>query len=198
MPKRTSILLYCLAMALYAAGLLLLYGWPDNSGLFGDSFGAFTAFFTGLGFLAIAYTVRLQSQQVEMQAKELQLQREELALTRKELARSASAQETTGTTMAAQLETMRASALLAAIPILLTHEYEHVRKAHALELHLDVEALPTSVLRERLVELERADIKDLEMKCFEGNLNSIVRYREDAARLYSFLTNQSAPRSSTS
>lgn len=57
-----------------------------NEALFGDSFGALNALFSGLAFAGIIYTIQLQR-------KELQLQREELKLTRKELMRSAVAQE---------------------------------------------------------------------------------------------------------
>ncbi len=74
-----------LCVALYA-GLLIYFTWPINeislnkSGVFGDSFGALTALFSGLAFAGLIITII-------MQRDELALQREELNLTRQELKR---------------------------------------------------------------------------------------------------------------
>ncbi|MDX5362718.1 MAG: hypothetical protein LPJ91_00990 [Pseudazoarcus pumilus] len=72
---------------------LLYFTWPiselslNKSGVFGDSFGALTALFSGLAFSGMIVTVTLQR-------NELSLQRKELKENRAEFARSASAQET--------------------------------------------------------------------------------------------------------
>jgi hypothetical protein len=81
---------YTLLAAIYYLAVHKLAG--TGEGTFGDSFGAFNAYFTGLAFLGVIYTVLLQTRQVEMQAEELRLQREELKETRGELKRTADAQ----------------------------------------------------------------------------------------------------------
>ncbi len=58
----------------------------QNSGVFGDTFGAINSLFSGLAFAGLLYTIFLQS-------RELKLQREELALTRAQLTSSAKSQE---------------------------------------------------------------------------------------------------------
>jgi hypothetical protein len=75
--------------------LVLIYAWlipkffsgttPEGAGQFGDMFGAFNAFFSGLAFLGVIYTVWLQTRQVEMQSNEIRLQSEQLALQVEEL-----------------------------------------------------------------------------------------------------------------
>lgn len=68
----------------------------EQRGQWGDSFGVVVAFFSGLGFIALIWTIRqsnkqhrevLASQQEELrlQRKELELQREELTHTREEI-----------------------------------------------------------------------------------------------------------------
>lgn len=47
-------------------------------GAFGDSFGAITAWFTGMAFFAMVTTLRQQLAQLDLQRKELELQRKEL------------------------------------------------------------------------------------------------------------------------
>ena len=86
-------------IVLYIWGVLMF---PDfvskveQRGQWGDSFGVVVAFFSGLGFIALIWTIRqsnkqhrevLESQQEELrlQRKELELQREELAHTREEI-----------------------------------------------------------------------------------------------------------------
>jgi hypothetical protein len=74
------------------AGALLWLTWPisevsiNKSGIFGDSFGALTALFSGLAFAGMIVTILLQS-------RELQLQRQEISQNRTEFQRSAGAQE---------------------------------------------------------------------------------------------------------
>jgi hypothetical protein len=50
----------------------------DTRGQFGDLFGAVNAFFTGLAFAGVIYTIILQRKELEMQRKELQSSTEQL------------------------------------------------------------------------------------------------------------------------
>ncbi len=83
-----------------AAVGIVLYIWgvwmfPDfiskveKRGQWGDSFGVVVAFFSGLGFIALIWTIRQSNKQhrevLESQQEELRLQRKELELQRKEL-----------------------------------------------------------------------------------------------------------------
>lgn len=63
----------------------LIPSWND-SGVFGDTFGAINSLFSGLAFAGLLYTIILQS-------RELKLQRDELSLTREQLASSAASQK---------------------------------------------------------------------------------------------------------
>jgi len=78
---------------MYLAVLILLT-WPiselsiGKSGVFGDSFGALTALFTGLAFAGTLRTIQMQNE-------ELRLQRQEIQQNRYEFERTASAQEKT-------------------------------------------------------------------------------------------------------
>ena len=86
-------------IVLYIWGVLMFPDFVskvDQRGQWGDSFGVVVAFFSGLGFIALIWTIRqsnkqhrevLESQQEELrlQRKELELQREELTHTREEI-----------------------------------------------------------------------------------------------------------------
>lgn len=85
---------------------------PQQRGLFGDSYGALNALFSGLAFAGVIATLLLQRQ-------ELSYQREELELTRAELQRAASAQEATSETIAEQAEVMKVTAHLSGLAALL-------------------------------------------------------------------------------
>ena len=81
------------ALLVYLAtyGLFATYGrsWlstPAEAGLFGDMFGAFNAFFSGLAMFGVVGALMLQRRQNQMQSEELALQRQELADTRIEIA----------------------------------------------------------------------------------------------------------------
>jgi hypothetical protein len=68
---------------LYAAILLLAVSFGKNlsiekSGVFGDSFGALTALFSGLAFAGMMITVLLQRDELALQRQELQLTRGEM------------------------------------------------------------------------------------------------------------------------
>jgi hypothetical protein len=68
------------------ATIFFAYGFPENSGVLGDTFGIINALFSALAFALLIYSSM-------MQREELELQREELKLTREEIKKSADAQE---------------------------------------------------------------------------------------------------------
>lgn len=84
----------------------------ENSGQFGDSFGALNTLFSGLAFAGVIYAILLQKD-------ELSLQREELRLTREELKRAADTQADARNLQAAQLANEARVAELAALTALL-------------------------------------------------------------------------------
>lgn len=74
-------------VAFYAAyGLIVIgtAGTSEAAGLFGDAYGGFNAFVSGLAMLGVVTAIWLQHEQIRMQALELRLQREELQLQRAE------------------------------------------------------------------------------------------------------------------
>ena len=113
-------------LVIYAATALVYFlpTWcamsEQNAGLFGDSFGAFNAFFSGLAFLGVVAALvlqieamgqqqkqlDLQGEEIQLQRDELKTQREELKLSREELARAASAQEAQQQALGAQVTHM--------------------------------------------------------------------------------------------
>lgn len=68
----------------------------NQSGPFGDTFGAVNSLFSGLALAGIIYTIHLQK-------TELSLQRKELQYTREELKRTADAQESSGKILTEQI-----------------------------------------------------------------------------------------------
>jgi hypothetical protein len=177
-------------------GFLVFFLAPsiEKAGQFGDMFGGFSAFFTGLGFLGIAYTIflqghsiKLQSTQVEMQAEELRLQREELQRTREELARSAEAHQTSERNMHQQIAMMRYSAQLAAIPLILEPEMEHLRAAHSNEVGNRPESQPDGFFDQKIREVEARVTTNQPRQndhCLLRNLKDISKLRRDARDLY--------------
>ncbi len=103
------ILLSVITLTLLFIGYISVtfYVYPElsNRGLFGDSFGALNALFSGFAFLGIIYTIILQTQ-------ELGLQRKELELTRAELKRVAEAQEASGEALTKQVASLKITAKL--------------------------------------------------------------------------------------
>lgn len=85
-----------------------------NSGVFGDSFGALNALFSGWAFAGIIITIF-------MQREELKLQRNELSLQRVETKRLADAQE-------ASKEALRKTARLSALSALLEYNNNKVSR----------------------------------------------------------------------
>jgi hypothetical protein len=110
---------------LLALGIVVIYlvmaitiyysfeNWEDR-GVFGDSFGAVNALFSGLAFSALIYTVHLQR-------KELGLQRKELEMTRAELSRSATAQEASERALTQQAKALESAAKLNAVSSVIEH-----------------------------------------------------------------------------
>ena len=74
-----------IALFLLNMSLIWVNNDPNWRGTFGDQFGAVTAWFSGLAFAGLIYTIILQRRDLELQRNDLKLQREELALTRKEM-----------------------------------------------------------------------------------------------------------------
>ena len=66
-----------LVVALWIGCWLLTRMWEDR-GVFGDSFGAVNALFSGLAFAALVYTLQLQREDLELQRDELRQSREQL------------------------------------------------------------------------------------------------------------------------
>ncbi len=95
---------------IYLFTVRLIVGKFNVSGLFGDSFGGFTALFSGFAFVGIIYTIWQQQKQLALQMEELALQRKELELTRNELKRSAEAQEKSEKALNDQVEKLNTAA----------------------------------------------------------------------------------------
>lgn len=87
--------------------------WAE-SGQFGDMFGGLNAFFSGLAFFGVIYTIFLQRE-------ELGLQRKELELTRGELKRTAEAQEKSEKALSKQAASLKVTAKLNGLSAILQH-----------------------------------------------------------------------------
>ena len=78
------------ATILIYGGILLFLTWPidkltiSNAGVFGDSFGVLTSFFSALAFGGVAVTIAMQRDTMDMQKSELQQQKIDLDESRKE------------------------------------------------------------------------------------------------------------------
>lgn len=77
--------LYSLGIVLYG---VIAWRWldSDSAGNFGDMFGAFSAFVSGLSSIGVVIAILLQFKQMMMQQDALEIQRQELRLQRSELA----------------------------------------------------------------------------------------------------------------
>lgn len=64
--------------AVYTAGLVLLLGDWTKGAVFGESFGALNAFFSGVGLALMAVTLRLQVRELRLQRIEFRMQRREM------------------------------------------------------------------------------------------------------------------------
>lgn len=84
-------------------------------GVFGDSFGAINALFSGLAFVGLIFTIYLQKNELKLQRNELRLQRNELKENREQLRRTAAAQEKTEKLMIRQLKLSNKTAKIDAL-----------------------------------------------------------------------------------
>lgn len=80
-----ALIVYAVLAVAYGFIALKLAGGLSSAGQFGDMFGAFNAFVSGIAMLGVVAAILLQREQNRMQAEELRLQRQELAETRAEL-----------------------------------------------------------------------------------------------------------------
>jgi len=131
MSRRTLLLLcfvYCILVIAYAVITPKLFSpAPFHPADFGQMFGAFAAFFTGLGFLGVIYTVYLQTKQVENQSVEIRLQSKALEQTQQELQRATQAQATFERQLANQVHLAAISARLSATQLLIKDEVNHLK-----------------------------------------------------------------------
>ncbi|MCO8250186.1 putative phage abortive infection protein [Comamonas thiooxydans] len=78
--------IFVVVLFLIYAGVLIASTWPittysvDKAGTFGDSFGALTSLFTGLGFAGLLSTIYLQREELRLNRQELQETRSEIRL----------------------------------------------------------------------------------------------------------------------
>jgi len=79
-------------------------------GQFGDMFGAVNSLFSGLAFLGLIFTIRLQYIELKLQREELKSQHDEIQLNRIEMKRAADAQERSEKAMLDQAKYMLDSA----------------------------------------------------------------------------------------
>lgn len=126
-----------LASVIFYAAFLLGFVWSSGtfslseSGQLGDSFGILTCLFSGLAFVGMIVTIRMQSE-------ELALQRDELRMTREELSNAGRAQ-------AAQVEEMRKAAEINAmstiaqcqVQLAVNQGYLHESNAHRAAIYLE-------------------------------------------------------------
>jgi hypothetical protein len=85
MPIITAmVIVLVLWLGTWGFGTYFFDNWQER-GQFGDLFGSVNALFSGLAFLGLIYTIRLQGQELSLQREELKLQREEMAASRAEL-----------------------------------------------------------------------------------------------------------------
>ena len=101
-------------IVLYIWGVLMFPDFVskvDQRGQWGDSFGVVVAFFSGLGFIALIWTIRQSNKQhrevLANQQRELSLQRKELELQRKELTHTREEIKGQKEQLAAQNKTLR-------------------------------------------------------------------------------------------
>jgi hypothetical protein len=176
-------------VVVYAAFMPKLFGGRlDDASRFGEMFGAFNAFFGGLAFLGVVYTVWLQSEQLRTQSEELRLQREELERTRAELARAATAQERSEHALNAQLRASAISARLSAISLLIQEEVNHLTKYHASQLG---ENSPGSLTENQINQyISRFEAEEAagragdSERCFLGNMRTLRDLKRDLQSLY--------------
>ena len=60
---------------------------PQERGVFGDSYGAVTSLFTGLGFAGLVFTILLQQREIKLQRDDFSAQLQEMQSTRDEVSK---------------------------------------------------------------------------------------------------------------
>jgi hypothetical protein len=196
-PKRKTLVKILTAyVSLAVIYPMVVYSVTDSTkaGIFGDTFGAFNAFFAGLAFLGVIYTILLQTKQLDIQSQELRLQRQELEQTRAELSRSADAQERTERVLSAQLRSARMSAQLAAIPLLIEEEIQHLKAHHSQDIPGvgNFEAMTDHQIGRLIAKVEEQISISSQLKgphadhlrCMHGNLRDLQRYRAEMKSIY--------------
>jgi hypothetical protein len=197
---RAKVILLCVAyttiIGIYALVVpKVTTTFPSAAGSFGEMFGAFSAFFSGLAFLGVIYTVWLQTQQVRLQGEELHLQRQDLEGTKAELARTVAAQENVEHALTnvehaltGQLRATAVSARLAAISLLIKEEVNHLTLYHQRELgENNAAAYTKNQINSIVSQLESEEAKgalDSGKRCFLGNMRSLRDLKSDLESLY--------------
>jgi hypothetical protein len=147
---------------------------PPGAAAFGEMFGAFSAFFTGLAFLGIIYTIWLQRQELEQ--------------TKVALARTAAAQEKSERALSAQIRAAAISARLSAISLLIREEINHLKVYHERQLGPNhPESLTESQIDKYVGEFERKETAGEASpgeKCFLGNMRTLRDLKKDLRSLY--------------
>ena len=134
--------------AIYWVFVSSSYDTPEHRGLFGDSFGALTALFSGLAFAGMIYAITLQSRELSLQREELKLTREELVATRAEQAKSTEAQKSL-------VEQQIRSAKINGIASIVQGRYQYAAALGAnSHMRLDEVRIAESLLLELLSETE--------------------------------------------
>lgn len=180
---------YLAIVVVYAVATPRLFGGRSvGAGEFGDMFGAFNAFFSGLAFLGVVYTVWLQSEQLRTQSEELRLQREELERTRVELARAATAQEKSEQALNAQLRASAISARLSALSLLIQEEINHLKKYHTDQLgENSPDSLTEGQINQYVAQFEEKEAlgsADGSERCFLRNMKTLRDLKRDLQSLY--------------
>ncbi len=192
MSRRTIVWIcvgYLVIVVIYAIATPKLFGGrPVGAGEFGDMFGAFNAFFTGLAFLGVVYTVWLQGEQLRIQSEELRLQRQELERTRAELARAATAQEKSEQALNAQLRASAISARLSALSLLIQEEINHLRKYHVEQLgENSPDSLTAGQINQYVAQFEGEEATGRggnSERCFLRNMKTLRDLKRDLQLLY--------------
>lgn len=124
----------------------------EYAGQLGDTAGLFNALISALAFVAIAWTLKLQQEQLALQRSELEQQRDELKLQRDELARSSEAQRQTARLIAEAVFFQRE----AGRPALRVHGYRDAKRALVLTVELQDDRVPCRNLT--FLEIKGADL----------------------------------------
>lgn len=176
-------------------------------GLSGDMFGGFNALFAALAFAALAYSIRLQQQQLNLQRgdlrnqtlqlrlqrRELALQRKELELTRKELERAANAQTASEKTLQSELELLKLNSKLPALMAALESDIRHIKGKHKSLYHQDDDPAAYNITNfERwLIKIEESLQQNPNLeggRCCAENIRDIIKIKKSIHDVLAKLT----------